>query len=193
VLAQFNYDPHGSANLEAFDLVWGSFSFAFGAIARAGDMRLGTPLGWAKITGSTGDVAFDDGAATIRSFIRLMDRTRRSFPTGTAMRSLRSTEGGKLKLTATGPSQFAANQQTESDADKAFETDALNRILQIKDLADQFKGSSSIGAHGSSFAPLASNDRGAPPYGPNGLSGYITRTPFRRGLARLRSPCCATH
>ena len=154
VLAQFNYDPHGSANLEVFDLVQGSFSFASGAIAHTGDMRLGTPLGSAKITGSTGDIAFDDGAATLSIFHQddglhqatVLDRN------GDAVATI-SSEGGKLKLTPTGPSQFAANEQAKSDADKAFEFDALNRILQIKDLAGQFNGSSSIGAHGSSFAP----------------------------------------
>jgi len=175
VLTEFNYDPHGSANLEVFDLIQGSLSFASGQIAHTGDMRIGTPIAAAKITGSAGDIAVDDGATTLSIFHQddglhqatVLDRN--GDPVGTI-----SSDGGKLKLTSTGPSQFAADEQAKTDADKAFELDALNGILQIKNFAGHFDGSTSIGTHGSSFAPIGSNDQapGTPSFGPDGLFGY---------------------
>src|SRR3954451_3663965 len=160
VLTEFNYDPHGSANLEVFNLVRGSFTFASGAIAHAGDMRLGTPIASAKITGSAGDIAVDDGAVTLSIFHQddglhqatILDEN--GDPCGTI-----SSDGGKLTLTPTGPSQFAADERAKTDADKAFELDALNSILQLKNLGGHFDGSTSIGAHGSSFAPIGPNDQ----------------------------------
>jgi large repetitive protein len=175
VLTEFNYDPHGSANLEVFNLVRGSFTFASGAIAHAGDMRLGTPVASAKITGSAGDIAVDDGAVTLSIFHQddglhqatVLDQN------GDPVTTI-SSDGGKLTLTPTGPSQFAADERAKTDADKAFELDALNGILQIKNLAGHLDGSTSIGMHGSSFAAIGSNDQaqGTASSGPDGAFAY---------------------
>jgi VCBS repeat-containing protein len=164
-LTEFSYDQHGTANLEVFNLLQGSFSFASGVIARTGEMRVGTPVASAKILGSAGagDVAASDGAITLSVFHQedglhqaaVLDSN--GDPIGTI-----SSDGGKLRLTMA-DSSLAADEQAKTDADRAFETDALNRILQVKNLAGHYEGSATIGAHGSSIAPIGSTNQGQGP------------------------------
>ncbi|MCP3390548.1 VCBS domain-containing protein [Bradyrhizobium sp. CCGB12] len=179
VLSEFKFDPQGSANLEVFDLIQGSFSFASGKIAQSGDMRIGTPVGFAKIAGSVGggEISPDDGSVTLSIFHQddgqhqatAYDRN------GNAIATI-SSEGGKLELMPTGPAQIATSEQPKTDADRADELGALNNILQIKNLADRYSSDSPNGAgpHGSSSPPPVSYDPGgdAPSSLPDGASGH---------------------
>ena len=161
VLSEFSYDPRGTANLEAFDLVQGSFSFASGTIAHSGDMRIGTPVGSAKITGSAGGggIAADDGAVTLSIFHQddgLHQATafdRDGNPIATI-----SSDGGRWALKPNGLSQFTANEEAKTDAEIAAELDALNDILGLKGAGSVTPGA--LGVHGSSSPPSDFHDLG---------------------------------
>ncbi|WP_283806453.1 VCBS domain-containing protein, partial [Bradyrhizobium neotropicale] len=178
VLSEFKFDPHGSTNLEVFDLVQGSFSFASGKIAQSGDMRIGTPVGSAKIAGSAGggEISPDDGSVTLSIFHQNDGQHQATAydRNGNAIATI-SSEGGKLELKPTGPAQIAASEQAKTDADRAGELDALNGILQIKNLGNRYSSTSpgSVGAHGSS-SPPGSYGPGpdAPSFQPDGASGH---------------------
>lgn len=62
VLSDFAYDANGSANIEEFNLVQDSFSFVSGAIAKLGNMRIGTPVATMKIYGNGDDDVIMGGA-----------------------------------------------------------------------------------------------------------------------------------
>ncbi len=174
VLSEFSYDPHGSANLEAFDLVQGSFSFASGNIAHSGDMHIGTPAGSARIMGSAGggEIGANDGAVTLSIFHQgdgLHQATafdRDGHPIATI-----SSDGGRWTLTPNGLSQYTANEEAKTDADEAAEFDALNDILQLKGAGSVTPGA--LGVHGSSSPPSDFHDLGFGSLGfkPDGLFG----------------------
>ncbi|UFZ08664.1 VCBS domain-containing protein [Bradyrhizobium ontarionense] len=163
VLAEFSYGQHGAANLEVFSLLQGSLSFASGAIARTGDMRVGVASAWAKILGGIGDadIAKHDGVVTLSIFHqdRGLNQATVYDRNGDPITAI-SGDGGKLTLTPISSSHLVTDEQAKSDADRAFEFDALNSILQIKTLAGEFVDSGRIGAHGSSFAPIGADGRG---------------------------------
>jgi VCBS repeat-containing protein len=179
VLREFSYDPHGTSNLEVFDLVQGSFSFASGKVAQSGDMRVGTPVGSAKITGSAGggEISSDDGSVTLSIFHQNDGQHQATAydRNGNAIATI-SSEGGRLALKPVGLSQIVASEQAKTDADKAAEFDALNSILQIRNLADRYGSAAPDGGgsgHGSS-SPFGSNGPGpvTPSFQPDGFSAY---------------------
>ncbi|WFU22125.1 VCBS domain-containing protein [Bradyrhizobium sp. CB1717] len=177
VLTEFKFDLHGNANLEVFDLVQGSLSFASGKIAQSGDMRIGTPAGSAKIAGSAGggEVSPDDGSVTL-SIYHQNDGLHQATAydrNGNAIATI-SSEGGKLELKPTGPAQIAASEQAKTDAEKADEQDALNNILLIKNLADRHSSDSPNGAHGSSSPPPVSYEPSSLPDGTSGRSPPVS-------------------
>ncbi|MET4799717.1 VCBS domain-containing protein [Bradyrhizobium sp. LB11.1] len=186
VLSEFKFDLQGSANLEVFDLIQGSLSFASGKIAKSGDMRIGTPIGSAKITGSAGagEISPDDGSVTLSIFQQNdgLHRATAYDKNGNAIATI-SSEGGKLELKPTGPTQIAASEQAKTDADRAGELDALNHLLQIKNLTDHNSSTTPAGGgpHGSSSPPGSySAGSNEPSFEPNGASG--ANPPANTGL-----------
>ncbi|MBR1177225.1 VCBS domain-containing protein [Bradyrhizobium sp. KB893862 SZCCT0404] len=186
VLSEFKFDLHGSANLEVFDLIQGSLSFASGKIAKSGDMRIGTPIGSAKITGSAGggEISPDDGSVTLSIFQQNdgLHQATAYDKNGNAIATI-SSEGGKLELKPTGTAQIAASEQAKTDADRAGELDALNHLLQIKNLADRNSSNTPGGGgpHGSSSPPGSySAGSNEPSFQPNGGSG--ANPPTNTGL-----------
>src|SRR4051812_25882000 len=141
VLSTYNYDPNGLANSEIFSLVQGSFSFVAGRIAKTGHMQIGTPVATMQIEGTAGggDVASDNGKVTLYIFQQddglhqatVLDQN------GNPIATLRS-DGGRLILTPIAPGQFNTDEHSKTDAERAAEIDALNAILHIKDLGNQF-------------------------------------------------------
>lgn len=138
VLTDFAYDANGSANIEEFSLVQGSFSFVSGAIAKLGNMRIGTPAATMKIDGTAGggDVGSNNGEVTLYIF-RQGDQEHSASvldQNGNVIATLTS-EGGKLILTPTGPSQFDSQWQGKTPADLAAELSALEALLKFKSIA----------------------------------------------------------
>ena len=160
MLSEYSYDPNGLANSEIFNLVQGSFTFLSGWVAKTGQMKIGTPTATMKIDGTAGggDVASNNGKVTLYIFQQddglhqatILDQN------GNPIGTLRS-DGGRWVLTPTAPGQFSADEQGKTDAEKAWELDALNAILRIKDLGDQlFAALSTIPTQtnaGSSYIP----------------------------------------
>lgn len=138
VLTDFAYDANGSANIEEFNLVQGSFSFVSGAIAKHGNMRIGTPAATMKIDGTAGggDVGSNNGEVTLYIFRQGDGEHRASVldQNGNVIATLTS-EGGKLILTPTGPSQFDSHLQGKTPADFAAELSALESLLKFKSVA----------------------------------------------------------
>ncbi|WP_046826308.1 tandem-95 repeat protein [Afipia massiliensis] len=138
VLTDFAYDANGSANIEEFNLVQGSFSFVSGAIAKLGNMRIGTPAATMKIDGTAGggDVGSNNGEVTLYIFRQGDGEHRASVldQNGNVIATLTS-EGGKLILTPTGPSQFDSQLQGKTPADLAAELSALEALLKFKSIA----------------------------------------------------------
>lgn len=138
VLSDFAYDAHGSANVEEFNLVQGSFSFVSGAIAKTGHMRIGTPVATMKIDGTAGggDVGSNNGEVTLYIFRQGDGEHKASIldQNGNVIATLTS-EGGKLVLTPTGPSQFDSHVQGKTPADFAAELIALENMLKFKSVA----------------------------------------------------------
>jgi len=68
VINDFVYDPNGSHNVEAVNLVQGTISFLAGAIAHDGDMKVGTPAATMGIRGTAVNVSIsaDNGATNFR-------------------------------------------------------------------------------------------------------------------------------
>lgn len=171
VLSDFAYKEGGSPDIEEFHLVQGSFSFVSGAIAKHGNMRIGTPVATMKIDGTAGggDVGSNNGEVTLYIF-RQGDGEHKAFvldQNGNAIATLTS-EGGKLVLTPTGPSQFSSHDQGKTPADLAAELSALDAILKLRGiggsgiLADAQPQSTT--QHGSS-SPIG--DTSTPPLTPN--------------------------
>ncbi|CAN5277520.1 hypothetical protein BH10PSE11_BH10PSE11_04100 [soil metagenome] len=135
VLSDFAYKELGSADIEEFHLVQGSFSFASGAIAKHGNMRIGTPVATMKIDGTAGggDVGSNNGEVTLYIFRQGDGEHKASIldQNGNTIATLTS-EGGKLVLTPTGPSQFSSHEQGKTPADLAAELSALEAILKLK-------------------------------------------------------------
>lgn len=138
VLSDFAYDAHGSANIEEFNLVQGSFSFVSGAIAKNGNMRIGTPVATMKIDGTAGggDVGSNNGEVTLYIFRQGDGEHKASVldQSGNVIATLTS-EGGKLILTPTGPSKFDSQVQGKTPADFAAELSALEALLKFKSVA----------------------------------------------------------
>jgi VCBS repeat-containing protein len=159
VLSAFTYELNGSANVEQFDLVQGSFSFISGSIAKNGNMRIGTPVATMKIEGTAGggDIASDNGQIKLYIF-QQTDGEHKAYvldQNGNVIATL-SSVGGRFVLTPSGPSQFTTSEQNKTDAEKAAEQVALDAILQLKsqgsDLITDLQPKAN-GPHGSSFIP----------------------------------------
>ncbi len=171
VLSDFAYKEGGSPDIEEFHLVQGSFSFVSGAIAKHGNMRIGTPVATMKIDGTAGggDVGSNNGEVTLYIFRQGDGEHKASVldQNGNAIATLTS-EGGKLVLTPTGPSQFNTHEQGKTPADLAAELSALDAILKLRGiggsgiLADAQPQSTTH--HGSS-SPIG--DTSTPPLTPN--------------------------
>ncbi|MBR0778071.1 VCBS domain-containing protein [Bradyrhizobium diazoefficiens] len=193
-LTEFRFDPQSSANVETFDLLEGSFSFASGKIAHSGEMRIGTPVASAKIAGSVGgaQVSPDDGSFTLSIFDQHDGQHQATTydRNGNAIATV-SSDGGRLTLKPSGTDQFTTSEQFKTDADKAGEQDALNSILQIQNLGDRNgsaprdgtgkpgssspPGPSDPGSGGPSFQP------GSPDHGP--ASNVAVDAAFQPGSA----------
>ncbi|MGC2780917.1 MAG: VCBS domain-containing protein, partial [Bradyrhizobium sp.] len=162
-LSDFNYGQQGTANLEVFNLLQGAFSFASGAIARTGDMRIGMASASVKILGGIGgtDIAELDGAVTLSIFHQDRGLSRATIydQNGDPITTI-SGDGGKLILTPTSSSHLDTEMQAKSDAERALESDTLNQILQIKTRAGEFADSGANGTHGSSSALIGDDGRG---------------------------------
>ncbi|XUM20584.1 hypothetical protein ACRAVF_24060 [Bradyrhizobium oligotrophicum S58] len=123
-LNEFDYGQQGRANLELFSLLQGTLSFAAGAIARTGDMRVGLASASAKILGGFGgaDIAELDGAVKLSIFHQDHGLSRATIydQNGNPITSI-SGDDGKLTLTPDNSSHFNTDVQAKSDADRAFE------------------------------------------------------------------------
>ncbi|WP_306577633.1 VCBS domain-containing protein [Bradyrhizobium sp. SRS-191] len=168
-LTAFSYGQHGVANREGFDLLQGSFSFAAGAIARTGDMRVGMASASAKIMGGVGgvDIAESGGIAKLSMYHQEQGGGQATIYDGDGSPvTTMDGDGGRLTLTSTGPSHLAADEQAKSEADKALEATTLSQILQIKILANDTVDPTTTGIRGSSFAAVGGDDRGTPLFAP---------------------------
>ncbi|MGJ4953912.1 VCBS domain-containing protein [Bradyrhizobium sp. HKCCYLS20291] len=168
-LTEFSYGQHGVENREDFNLLQGSFSFAAGAVARTGDMRVKVASASAKILGGVGgaDIAEHGGVAKLSMYHQEHGRGQATIYDGDGSPvTTIDGDGGRLTLTSTNPSRVAADEQAKSEADKALEASTLNQILQIRIVAKDSVDPTAIGIRGSSFAPIGGDDHKTPVFEP---------------------------
>ncbi|MGJ4929170.1 VCBS domain-containing protein [Bradyrhizobium sp. HKCCYLS2038] len=168
-LTEFSYGQLGVENREDFNLLQGSFSFAAGAVARTGDMRVKVASASAKILGGVGgaDIAESGGVAKLSMYHQQHGRGHATIYDGDGSPvTTIDGDGGRLTLTSTNPLHVAADEQAKSEADKAQEASTLNQILQIRILAKDSVDPTAIGSRGSSFAPIGGDDHRTPVFEP---------------------------
>jgi hypothetical protein len=85
-LDQYVYDPKGKANSTLFNLSKGTFTFVAGNIAKAGDMKVDTPVATMGIRGTTPHIEIsDDGSVRFSTLIeegksKIMNKAKPSAP-----------------------------------------------------------------------------------------------------------------
>jgi hypothetical protein len=69
-LSEFVYDPNGKSNSTLFNLTKGTFTFVAGKVAKAGDMKVDTPVATMGVRGTTPHVEIsDDGTVKFSTLI----------------------------------------------------------------------------------------------------------------------------